>query len=221
MKYLAVIPARKGSKSLPRKNIYPFNGKSLICWTIEAALKSKICDVVVTTDDPEILKVITFYEYPICIIERPDFLTEDNVPLAPVIAHALRQQTKIYDSVITLQPTSPLRTDIHIIEAVARFEMSRADSLLSVIEDYHSVWERKPSGEVIAIRERLQNRQQETALYIANGAIFITKSDILLNKINRLGGKIEIYSMDRENSLDIHTEDDIKLGEFYLQRENK
>lgn len=221
MKYLAIIPARSGSKTLPNKNIYPFGNQPLIYWTIQAALKSKLCDVVVTTDSENIEQVIKNRNYPIRIVKRPDYLCEDTTPLAPVIAHAYRQINNTYSAIITLQPTSPLRNSIHIIEAISRFEINKADSLLSVVEDYHSIWEKKPTGELIVLKERLFNRQQEKPAYIANGAIFITATDILLNKLNRLGGKIEIYIMDKKSSLDIHTIDDIELAEWYLQKRGK
>ena len=120
MKYLAVIPARKASKGLKNKNIYPLLGKPLIEWTIRAAVDSKLCDIVVSTDSKEITELVG---HPVRIIERPDFLAEDSTPLSPVIAHACRQTEGYYDAVITLQPTSPLRKDIDIIHAVSRFEI--------------------------------------------------------------------------------------------------
>ena len=221
MKYLGVIPARKGSKGLENKNLYPLRNTPLICWTIKAALDSKICDVVITTDNDEIAKLVDYYKYPVKVIKRPDYLCGDDIPLNPVIVDVCRQYQDKYDALITLQPTSPFRTDIDIIQAVSRFEMYKADSLLSVCEEYHSIWERQSTGEVIPIRERLFNRQQEKPLYIANGAIFITKQEILLRYARRLGGKIEIYAMPPERSIDIHIQEDIELAEWIYNKREK
>ena len=218
MSYLIVIPARGGSKSLLRKNIQSVNGKPLICWTISEVLQSNLGDIVVTTEDVAIKQIIQNFYPDLTIIDRPPNLAQDDTPLAPVILDAYLQTKTTAQAVITLQPTSPLRKARDIIGAVERFEETHADSLLSVTEDYHSIWERKPTGELAQLKIRTLNRQFEAPLYIANGAIFITKSALLLEKKQRLGGKIEIYVMPQENSIDIHTKDDVELAEFYFKK---
>jgi len=226
MKYLLVIPARGGSKGLPGKNIYPFFGVPLILWTIGAALESNVGDVVVTTDGEDIRKVASEYSNKISVIDRPHIYASDEIPLAPSIIHAYETMTEPregvvgvkYDVVVTLQPTSPLRNAQDIRYAVKIFEETKCDSLLSVCEDHHSVWERSPWGNIVPVKERLSNRQNERPLYIANGAIFITKKDILLKNRNRIGGKVEVYVMPQDRSFDIHTKEDIHFAECFKRR---
>ena len=215
MRYLAVIPARGGSKGLKDKNLRPLGSVPLICWSIQQAIKSDICDVVFTTDSQKMIDVVKKENYPIHIIHRPSFLADDEVPITPVVIHACQQQEKPYEAVIILQPTSPLRIAEDIVNAVEIFEKTNADSLLSVCEEHHSVWDRTDFG-VVALKTRLLNRQQEAPIYIANGAIFITKWDVLLQTCQRLYGHIELYVMPHERSVDIHTIDDLKLAEWRL-----
>jgi len=218
MKYLLVIPARAGSKALPKKNFYLFVDMPLVCWTIKAALKSMVGDVVVTTDSQEIKSLIKQHDYPLTVVDRPAELAGDDVALAPVIIHAYEQMGREYDAIITLQPTSPLRTDRDISTAVERFEKGRADSLISVCEELHAIWQRNEKGEITAVKERNLNRQFEKPLYVVNGAIFITKTGLLLDSNNRIGGKIEVHIMPHWRSVDIHTLEDLRMGE-YLYRE--
>jgi CMP-N-acetylneuraminic acid synthetase len=227
MKYLLVVPARGGSKGLPGKNIYPLFGVPLILWTIKSAIESQVGDIVVTTDGEDIKKVVSEYNGKnVSIIDRPHFYASDEIPLAPTIIHAYETLTEFhegvfrssYDVVITLQPTSPFRNAQDIKNAVKIFEETKCDSLLSVIEDHHSVWERSPWGTVVPVRERQSNRQYERPMYIANGAIFITKRDTLLKQRNRIGGKVEVYVMPFDRSFDIHTKEDIELAECLKKR---
>ena len=117
MRVIAIIPARGGSKGIPRKNMVDFHGKPLIQWTIDAALASScITDIVVTSDSIEILEYVKKTPKIICI-ERPKELALDTTKTEPVIAHALAFIEQQYDYLIVLQPTSPLRTTAHITAA--------------------------------------------------------------------------------------------------------
>lgn len=220
---IAIIPARAGSKGLKGKNTYPLWGKPLIRYTIEAALQCEFIDKrVVTTDSRDIYD----YAYGLgCeVVWRTPDLATDEVHLAPVIIHALEKVEEknglTYDHIVTLQPTSPLRNSEHLRQAWIKYKKSRADSLLSVVPEDHTIWQLR-DGFLSLLSGRCANRQWCTPDYVANGAIFITKRDILLRERNRIGGKVAPFIMTREDSIDIHTIDDIRLAEFYLNRRNK
>ena len=215
MKYLIVIPARAGSKGLPRKNIYPLCGKPLISWTIDIAKESQVGDILVTTDSPEVQELCR--RTSVACLDRPKELSTDDVPLAPVVVHAYKQSNKQYDAVITLQPTSPLLHPQDIIGAIKKFESDPLyDSLLSVVECRHSVWKRYGFDNLQEINNPKVNRQSAEPLYIGNGAIFITRTMALLQSHSRLAGLISYWVMPEDRSVDIHTIEDIKLAEYYL-----
>lgn len=215
---IAAIPARGGSKGIPRKNIRLLCGKPLIAYTIEAALGSKYIDrVVVSTEDEEIAKIAR--EYVAEVIERPQELADDFAPTEPVLEHVFRymKEAEGYqaDVIVLLQPTSPLRNSQHIDEAIETFFSNKYDSLLSVCPSHAFLWktDRKKVYSVnydFRNRPRRQDRHPE---YRENGAIYITKYDILSNEHNRLGGKIGIYIMPPEDSWEIDTEFDFWLCE--------
>ena len=134
--FLAIIPARGGSKRLPRKNVEDLCGKPLIAWSIEAGLKSKYIDkVVVSSDDEEILN--TASKLRIDTIKRPDILASDTATSFDVIKHVL-SISKNYDYVVLLQPTSPLRNNTHIDKAIKLLDQKNADAIISVCEMDHS-----------------------------------------------------------------------------------
>ena len=115
-KFLAIIPARGGSKRLPRKNILNLCGKPLIAWTIEAGKKSKYIDkVVVSSDDDEILDIAN--EHKVTVLKRPDHLAKDTSKTFDVIKHVI-DNAESYDYIVLLQPTSPLRNKNHVDAAI-------------------------------------------------------------------------------------------------------
>jgi len=121
--FLAIIPARGGSKRLPRKNLLDLCGKPLIAWSIEAALKSKyISKVIVSSDEEEILNIAK--EYKADFIKRPDELASDTATTFDALKHTLENVEK-YDYVVLLQPTSPLRDEKHIDEAIELLELKK------------------------------------------------------------------------------------------------
>jgi CMP-N,N'-diacetyllegionaminic acid synthase len=224
MKYLAVIPARGGSKGIPGKNIVSIAGKPLIAWTIEAALGcSKISKIVVSTDCEDIASVVR--ELGVEVIARPIELSQDTTPTAPVLVHAYNQvrgQCGDFDAIITLQPTSPLRKSHHLSEAIELFEkFSDADSLVSVTQVPHhmvpnslmeidGVWG-KPVEEIVIMR-----RQDKPIYWCRNGAaVYITKSPKIEDYV--WGGKTLVYPMDKISSLDIDDQLDLKIAEALLK----
>lgn len=219
-KNLAVIPARAGSKGLVGKNFAYIYGKPLIAWTLDIVQNVVFFDkIVVTTDCPEVMEICKSYD--VDVIKRPKYLCGDEVPLAPVIKHALvemelRHVTQ-FSNIVTLQPTSPLRTMDDITNAFSIYIEAKARSLLSVREELHSIWKVGKHG-VEAVRAVLKNRQELEPYYVANGAIFITKRGLVLYN-RRMGGKKAVYVMNHINSIDIHDQEGLELAEFYMDKE--
>jgi CMP-N-acetylneuraminic acid synthetase len=226
MRLLAIIPARGGSKGIPRKNIAPLCGRPLIAYTIEAAQKSAVVDrIVVSTDNVEIAKVSKGLGAEVRM--RPAALAEDDTPTRAVLYNVVSElAAEGYrpDAVLTLQPTSPLRTSKHINEAVALFESCRdADSLVSCIEVPHvfhplSVMEKDENGFLKPFYSEPQphRRQDKAAVYARNGAaIYITRTEHLASYV--FGGKLVPYLMDERCSVDIDTTADLDLAERSLR----
>jgi CMP-N,N'-diacetyllegionaminic acid synthase len=176
-RFLAIIPARGGSKRLPKKNILNLGGKPLIAWSIEAGLNSQYIDaVIVTSDNEEILNISE--KYGAQIIQRPQNLAEDTTSSIDTLLHAIEGLTQ-YDFVVLLQPTSPLRTDIHIDEAIKLLTEKEADAVISICETEHSpLWSNplpKDESMVNFISNEIKNtRSQDLPQYFRlNGAIYI------------------------------------------------
>lgn len=218
---IAIIPARGGSKGIPRKNMRLLAGKPLIAYSIEAAFKSKYINrVVVSTEDDEIAEISK--KYGAEVIERPEELATDSAPTEPVIEHVLEwlKEQEYYkpDIIILLQPTSPLRTGKHIDEALDMFLNGYFGSLLSVCQSSAFIWKMEESG-AYSINYDYKNRprrQDKEPEYIENGAIYIMRYKVLMENHNRLGGKIGLYIMPEEYSTEIDTEFDFYLCEHII-----
>ena len=220
--FLAIIPARGGSKRLPRKNILDLCGKPLISWSIEAALKSKyISKVVVSSDDEEILNISS--NFGADIIKRPYELANDTATTFDAIKHTINNLEK-YDYIVLLQPTSPLRNEKHIDEAIELLEEKQADGIVSVCEMDHSpLWSNTlpEDGNMRGfLREEILNKRSQDLekYYRLNGAIYICKTDKLLeNKSFFLKDNIFAYIMDRKSSIDIDEEIDFLFAERVIE----
>ena len=220
--FLAIIPARGGSKRLPRKNILDLNGKPMIAYSIEAGLKSKYIDkVVVTSDDNEILNISE--KYGADIISRPNYLASDTATSFDAIKHTLENIEK-YDYIILLQPTSPLRTSKQINEAIELLDKKGADAIVSVSEMEHSPLWSNTLDDNLSMKnflkdEILNKRSQDLDTYYRlNGAIYICKVDILLEqKSFFLKDNIFAYVMDRGNSIDIDEKIDFDFVSLLLK----
>ena len=220
--FLAIIPARGGSKRLPRKNILDLCGKPLISWSIEAALKSKyISKVVVSSDDEEILNISS--NFGADIIKRPYELANDTATTFDAIKHTIDNLEK-YDYIVLLQPTSPLRNEKHIDEAIELLEEKQADAIVSVCEMDHSpLWSNtlpKDGNMRGFLREEILNKRSQDLekYYRLNGAIYICKTDKLLeNKSFFLKDNIFAYIMDRKSSIDIDEEIDFLFAERVIE----
>ena len=221
--FLAIIPARGGSKRLPRKNILDLCGKPLISWSIEAALKSKyISKVVVSSDDEEILNISS--NFGADIIKRPYELANDTATTFDAIKHTINNLEK-YDYIVLLQPTSPLRNENQIDEAIELLEEKQADAIVSVCEMDHSpLWSNtlpKDGNMNNFLRDEVLNKRSQDLekYYRVNGAIYICKTDKLLeNKSFFLKDNIFAYIMDRKSSIDIDEEIDFEIAKVLINK---
>lgn len=223
--FIAIIPARGGSKRLPRKNIINFNEKPLLAWSIEAALRSQYIDkVLVSSDDDEIINIAE--RYGSSVLKRPAELATDTATSFDVIKHAINSN-KNYDYVVLLQPTSPLRTTMHIDESIDMIIRKKSDAVVSVCEVDHSpLWSNKLPYDLNMnsfLKDEIKNkRSQELDIYYRlNGAIYIIKKNTLLKeKTFMLKDNIYAYIMDRKSSVDIDNKIDLKLAEILIKEEN-
>jgi len=220
---IAIIPARGGSRGVPRKNIKELAGKPLIAYTIEAALQSGVIDrVIVSTEDNEIAAIAG--EYGAEVVVRPADLATDEAPTEPALLHVVKylEETENYkaDIIVLLQATSPMRRGKHIKEALHQFLENDCDSLLSVCPSHAFLWKTDADGaNSINYDFRHRPRRQDAGpQYRENGAIYITDYEILVNEHNRLGGKIGLYVMKEEDSLEIDSAFDFWLCEQVLLR---
>jgi N-acylneuraminate cytidylyltransferase len=225
LKILSIIPARGGSKGIPLKNLILFGRKPLIYHTIKASLNSKINRTIVSTDNLEISKIATKYGAEVII--RPKKLANDKSQIEPVIKYILdyliKKENYIPDLVILLQNTSPLRTSKHIDKAVEFFNKNNFDSVLSGFISHSLIWQVKNKTVKPINYNPLnrQNRQDMKNQFIENGAIYITKNK-LFNKTNcRVSGKIGVFEMSEESSLQIDSTHDILFAEQILKMRHK
>lgn len=222
LKILGVIPARGGSKRLPRKNILPLAGKPLIQWTLDAARLSGCCSrIAVSSDDAEILALAQACP-DIDSIERPADLASDTATSAAVVLHVLQHyaaQGEQFDAIMLLQPTSPLRTSDDIRAAVALFSESGAASVISVSPVEHSpLWTITLSkdGSLDALIDRIvtlpSTRSQDLpAHYRLNGALYLTKAETFLISSSFFNKPSRAYVMSTERSVDIDTQIEFAL----------
>lgn len=228
---LALIPARKGSKGLKNKNIFPLNGKELIQYTIEAAQNSKFIDEVFISTDSEYIQ--KNYNNNCIIINRPKKLSSDSASSNSVIKHFISFIDKKYPNkyknfnIILLQPTSPLRNSSHIDECINFMINQRCKHSVSVTLNDYSPYKSfkvyKNNKLKSLFKEKLSNmrRQDLPKTYKTNGAIyFFTKSDFIKNKgIPSNNGYA--YIMKKSESYDIDSIDDIKCVNKILKDKNR
>lgn len=219
---LAIIPARGGSKGVPRKNIKNLAGKPLIAWTIEEAKKSKYIDrLILSSDDAEIISTAQQWGCEAPFV-RPKELAEDDTPgIAPVL-HALRMLPG-YDYVVLLQPTSPLRTCDDIDGALETCINNQADTCASVSETKKSPYwmytltddnRLKPVLETVI---KHASRQELPATYELNGALYIAKADHLIMIKSFVDSHTIAFLMPKERSVDIDSEIDFDFLDHQIR----
>jgi len=231
MEAFALIPARGGSKGIPRKNVKDIGGKPLIAWTIEAAKGCPyITDVVVSSDDDEILSVSA--SLGATPMKRPAELASDTAGAKPVLQHAVaeykKQKGSLPEYVVYLQPTSPLRTAAHLTAAFQALEKDQnADALFSVYEinkDLLKAATLSPEGYLqSASRKEFanMNRQMLPALYMPNGAIYIVRAEGCIENPRFDGERTLPFVMSVEESLDLDSPEDIPPVEAILAKRTK
>lgn len=219
---LAIIPARGGSKGVPRKNIRNLVGKPLIAWTIVAAKKSAYIDrLILSSDDPEIIDVAKHWGCEAPFV-RPADLARDDTPGIDPILHALKELPG-YDYVVVLQPTSPLRTGEDIDGCIACCEEKLATACVSVTEPaHHPQWmfTLNDAEVLLPISEQRGIRRQDLpAVYALNGAVYVAQTAWLFEARNFLGEGAHGYVMPSSRSIDIDTEQDIAFAACLLQQQ--
>jgi len=224
---LAIIPARGGSKRLPRKNLLPLAGKPLIAWAIESGMNSKYIDeIVVSSDDDEIIEIAGQYKA-MAPFKRPGALATDEASTTDVISHALdffrTEYNKEFDYIVLLQPTSPLRNSSHIDAAIELLFKRGCASVISVVKSSHSpLWTNTLPGNGnmsgFIKKEFVGLRSQDLPDYFElNGAIYICKVEDFINQKSLfLEHDQYAYIMDRRSSIDIDDDIDFKLCELIL-----
>lgn len=230
MKVLAIIPARGGSKGIPKKNIVDLNGKPLICYTIEAAKKSKKIDkIFLSSDNNEIINIAKENGLNSNYI-RPKDLSNDTAATSEAISHAIEwlKDTESYspDIVMILQPTSPLRTSKDIDSAIEQFIESSKECLVSVNEMTEHPYEcvkniENQDWSYLEEQDTMETRRQDYSkvFYYINGVIYITsisfynKERVFIKK-----SSTSFYLMPQERSVDIDDLNDLEKVEYYLSK---
>jgi CMP-N-acetylneuraminic acid synthetase len=209
---LGLIPARGGSKGIPRKNLALLGGRPLLAWTVDAARGAgELTRVVVSTDDDEIAAVAG-----VEVLRRPPELAADDTPMLEVVRHAVSELGP--DVVALLQPTSPFRRAEHVDACVRLLLESGADAVVSVVEVPHRF---RPDslmdvvdGRVVA-RGTARTRQEKERVYARNGpAVLARRADRLGDDL--YGGDVRPFVMSARDSLDVDDPDDLELAERLL-----
>lgn len=225
MKPLVVIPARGGSKALPGKNIKLLNGKPMIHYTIDAAREVfNDSQIIISTDSEEIKQIAELTGIHVPFL-RPSHLATDFSSTQDVLLHAMDYYTQFNkrpDVVVLLQATSPLRTAKHIQEAWDLY-LPDYDLLTSVKETdanpYYVLYEEHNSGYLVKSKTGVFTRRQDCPkVWELNGAIYIIRTEHLLNNELMNSSKIKKYEMNKEDSIDIDSIYDFLLAELILKR---
>ena len=229
-KILAIIPARGGSKGLPRKNILPLCGKPLINFSIEAALLSEYIDLVtVSTDDPEIAETAKKAGANVPFI-RPAELATDRASSSDVILHCLNWHTENgidFDYFILLQPTSPLRNSDDINAAFELLEIRNAKTIVSVCQAEHHPYGMNtlPADYNMNLFEKPEytslGRQQLPTYYRINGAIYLSEVNYFKEQMSFMGPNTYAMVMSKSHSVDIDDELDFEFVQFLFENRQR
>ena len=229
LKIIAIIPARGGSKGLPRKNIFPLMGKPLIAYTIEVAKKSKyLSRIIVSTDDKEIATIAEKYGAEVPFL-RPKEFAKDDTPDLPVFQHAIKwlEENENYKPhiIVNLRPTSPLRKAKDIDQAIKKLIDTKADSVrtLSNVGTNHPYWMKRLEGDKVfsfiegKTETEHYQRQLLPLVYIINGCIDLSTYKVIMKQNRMFGENMRAIVIDEIKALDVHSIFDIKLIELILK----
>ena len=224
MSLIGIIPARGGSKGIPRKNLKNFNGKPLIAWTIEVAKNVSLIDsLIVSTDDREIAEVAQSYGADVPFM-RPEEISQDKTPGIVPVLDVLKRVPR-YDEVLILQPTSPLRTGSDIKNIIQLGKSKKAPAVVSVTEaEKHPYWSFRldESFHLIPWVKGSLNlqRQDLPSAYCLNGALYWGKTDWVIQNETFVTNETLSYIMPRNRSIDLDTIFDWEIGEFLMRKNN-
>lgn len=224
MKPLVIIPARGGSKGIPRKNIKPLGGRPLIYYAIDGARSiADDADICVSTDDAEIIDLVREYGLDVPFV-RPDYLAADNMGTYEVLLHAIdyfEKAGRIYDTVVLLQPTSPFRRPDDIRGAMNAYSTD-VDMVVSVKEaatnPYYNSYEENSDGYLVISKGdgRYARRQDVPDAWEYNGAVYVINTESLKARNMSDFRRIRKYVMDPLHSLDLDTLLDWKIAELLI-----
>jgi CMP-N,N'-diacetyllegionaminic acid synthase len=228
-KILAVIPARGGSKGVLRKNVRLVCGRPLISYTIETALKVQhlLYRVIVSSEDEEIVAIARQYGADVPFL-RPSELSSDEVPTLPVLKHAVefveKQDGVTLDWVLLLQPTDPFRNEEDIKAALDLAQQGGCDSVISVVQVFsvHPILMKRIENNRLlpyCIEEKEGTRRQDyqPPAYMRNGAIYLTRRKVLMEKNSIWGEVIRPYVMPQKRSIGVDSELDLKVVEILMR----
>jgi CMP-N-acetylneuraminic acid synthetase len=223
LKILGIIPARGGSKGIPSKNIKELDGMPLIAYTIKAALNSNLTHVIVSTDSQTIAEIAISYGANVPFL-RPDNLATDTASSMPVAIHGLLEMEKLYecqyDAIMLLQPTTPFRTTEDINNAISLLIEKETDSVISVVDvggTHPARMKYLKEGLLIdppfCEKKENQNRQELEPMFIRNGAIYLSKRNVLLKGTYK-GDSCAALIMPNNRSVNIDTIFDFEYAEW-------
>lgn len=229
LKILGIIPARGGSKGIPSKNIKELDGMPLIAYTIKAAIASNLTHVIVSTDSQTIADTAVNYGANVPFL-RPDNLATDTSSSMPVAIHGLLEMEKLhncqYDAVMLLQPTTPFRTTEDINNAISLLQEKDTDSVISAVDvggTHPARMKFLKDGLLVdppfCEEKENQNRQELEPMFIRNGAIYLSKRNVLLKGTYK-GDSCAALLMPSKRSVNIDTIFDFEYAEW-LKTSNK
>jgi CMP-N-acetylneuraminic acid synthetase len=221
---IAVVPARGGSKGIPRKNLTLLAGRPLIDFTLNAARLAGIFDeIIVSTDDAEIAE---FSRSRGCSVrERPEDLASDSSRVIDcVLDIAFTRHLDESTTMMVLQPTSPFRGAHHIIEAVNLLQVTGSDAVVSVVECEHHPFKtvRVENQRIVPSKDHHSletSRQELPRLFRPNGAIYLAPLNVTRSQSSLIPARAYALEMSREDSLDIDDEDDLLLAQLRMRRQ--
>ena len=217
--FVAVVPARGGSKAIPHKNIVDLGGKPLLAWTLATASKVPYLDrTIVSSDHQEILSVAD--RFGATPLRRPAALAEDAIPTAPVLLHVadvLAAEGKEPDYLVTLEPTSPFRRPETVIRAIERAIAEGADTVVSGVEDRGYFWVPGEGGTFRQLDPSAPRRRQDrTPYYREGGTVYVTRTAFLRETGSMASGKMIFLPVAEEEGIDINTPLDLVYARAWL-----
>lgn len=222
MNILVIVPAKGKSQRIPGKNLKIISGLPLVDWTLKAIEEcTEITQAILSSDEEKVLERASLYKK-IKPVKRPQSLAQDTTSTSAVVDHILEENSDEYDYILILQPTSPLRTEHHISEAIKLFRNTeRCQSLVSVCRNEgalnHLIL--KENGRTVRLFEELSNArtQDQPVLYRLNGAIYLVSVTFYKKNKSFLDFETVLYEMDKRSSIDIDELEDFELAQNLMK----